>query len=104
MILVIVVTAENALESELESRMLRKEVNIMFDSYDQWRLQNPWDAGFYSEASAPEPDEIAECDICDNREEMFGEVDSHTLEDAGWYLGPTSTLCPDHNPDNEENN
>jgi hypothetical protein len=39
---------------------------------------------------------LVKCDVCDAREELGGEITERTLEDEGWYLGPTETLCPDH--------
>ena len=37
---------------------------------------------------------VVQCDCCDNREQLGGEITDRTLEDEGWYLGPTQTLCP----------
>lgn len=41
-------------------------------------------------------DEEIRCDMCDARECTGGEITDKTLEDEGWYLGTTETLCPDH--------
>jgi hypothetical protein len=46
--------------------------------------------------------QIVQCDQCDRREELFGEITERTLTDEGWYLGPTITECPDHNEDESE--
>jgi hypothetical protein len=39
---------------------------------------------------------IIKCDVCDALEELESEITERTLEDDGWYLGPTETLCPEH--------
>lgn len=36
------------------------------------------------------------CDRCDAVEYLGGEIDERTLEDAGWYLGVSEVLCPEH--------
>jgi hypothetical protein len=45
------------------------------------------------------PDEIGKtvkCDTCDACEALGGEITEQTLEDDGWYISPTETLCPEH--------
>jgi hypothetical protein len=44
----------------------------------------------------PAAERVVECDVCDNRECIGGEINERTLEDSGWYLGTTQTYCPDH--------
>jgi hypothetical protein len=44
-----------------------------------------------------DPLSIVECDVCDNKETLGGEISERTLEDGGWYLGEISVLCPQHN-------
>lgn len=36
------------------------------------------------------------CARCDEQATIGGEINEKTLEDEGWYLGPTETLCPAH--------
>jgi hypothetical protein len=46
---------------------------------------------------------VVRCDICDAVETVGDtEVTEETLEGEGWYLGPASTLCPDHSEEGEE--
>lgn len=42
------------------------------------------------------PAHRVECDLCSAFEDLGGEINERTLEDSGWYLGPTQTLCPEH--------
>lgn len=44
----------------------------------------------------PETFRVVRCAICSAEESIGGEISEKTLEDEGWYLGPTETLCPDH--------
>jgi len=48
-----------------------------------------------------EPGTLVECDVCDNKETLGGEISERTLEDAGWYLGDISVLCPEHSGENQ---
>jgi hypothetical protein len=43
----------------------------------------------------PETFRVVRCDICSAEETLGGEIAEKTLEDEGWYLGPTETTCPD---------
>jgi len=43
-----------------------------------------------------DPGTLVECDACDNKETLGGEISERTLEAAGWYLGDISVLCPEH--------
>jgi hypothetical protein len=68
-----------------------------FANYDQWKTASPYD----NEPDEGEGREI-HCDVCDAVETVSDhEVTEETLEGEGWYLGPASTLCPDHNEDDE---
>jgi len=49
-----------------------------------------------SGSATAEYDEEVRCDVCDNREYIYGEITEKTLEDEGWYLGLNEVLCPDH--------
>lgn len=44
----------------------------------------------------PETFRVVRCEVCSAEESIGGEIIEKTLEDDGWYLGPTETLCPDH--------
>jgi hypothetical protein len=44
----------------------------------------------------PETFRRVQCEVCGAAETLGGEINERTLEDEGWYLGPTQTLCPDH--------
>lgn len=59
----------------------------------------------YAGCKAADDDDKGErvkCDTCDAEEFISGEITSKTLEDDGWYLGPTISLCPDHNEETED--
>jgi hypothetical protein len=52
--------------------------------------------------TAQEEGTAVRCDRCDAVEYLGGETDEATLEGAGWYLGPCSTLCDECNEEDEE--
>lgn len=62
------------------------------DLIDDFTARNTMDEQFIT----------VQCDICSAEESIGGEINERTLEDEGWYLGPTSTLCSDHSESEAE--